>query len=122
MSKQQRELGGHQWASQLPTDGLKDGQESEVGLGRLEEERAELEKKSAAVIAETRQRVCPSAYVSKQTAPRPAYTLALRLPRYGFRFSVCQQLAASFERWLGSTLSISLETTENCACSIPSGG
>lgn len=56
VTKQQREPGNHQWASQLPTEGLKDGQDSEVQLERLEVARAKLEKKASAVVAEIKQR------------------------------------------------------------------
>ncbi|CDJ29128.1 uncharacterized protein EMH_0021900 [Eimeria mitis] len=66
--KQQKEMSGHQWVSQLATDGFKDAQESEVQLERLEEARAELEKRSAAVTAEIKQRVCSMAYASKHRA------------------------------------------------------
>ncbi|CDI86709.1 hypothetical protein, conserved [Eimeria praecox] len=56
VASKQREYGGHHWVSQLPTESLKDGQEAEAQLEGLEEARAELEKKSAAVMAEIKQR------------------------------------------------------------------
>ncbi|CDJ49022.1 hypothetical protein, conserved [Eimeria brunetti] len=61
VSKQQRDLGSPQWVSQQPADSLKDGQENEAVVERLEEARAELERKSATVLAEIKQRVCSTA-------------------------------------------------------------